>query len=77
MPVAVTRRLQEIPPSASLEEAAAIVAALQRFTRATALLASQLPSHNKWRTTAILEGVSREPWGDIHHPWVDTAQSPI
>jgi hypothetical protein len=50
------------PSSASPEEAAAIVAALERFMRATAPPASP-PAHapDGWRRAAILEGISREP----------------
>lgn len=63
--------LQLIAPSASPEEAAAIVAALERFMRATAPPAAQTaPQHDEWRTTALLEGVSREPATDLQHPWL-------
>ena len=65
-----------IAPSLSSEEAAAIVAAIERFTRATAPPASSVPAPpDAWHTTAILEGVSRDPWAGVHHPWVDTAHS--
>jgi hypothetical protein len=55
-------RLRLIAPSASTEEAAAIVAALERFMRTTAPPASP-PAHapDGWRRAAILEGISREP----------------
>jgi hypothetical protein len=57
------RDLQAIPSSASPEEAAAIVAALERFMRATAPRADATPasSPDGWRRAALLEGVSREP----------------
>ena len=53
-------------PSATPEEAAAIVAALERFMRATAPppMASTSAQLDPWRATAILEGVSRDPWTD-------------
>ncbi len=53
-------------PSATPEEAAAIVAALERFMRATAPPpAASVPAQlDGWRATAILEGVSRDPWTD-------------
>jgi hypothetical protein len=52
--------------SASPEEAAAIVAALERFMRATAAPPGRSPpSHlDGWRRTALLEGVSRAPAAD-------------
>jgi hypothetical protein len=58
--------------SASPEEAAAIVAALERFMRATAPPASEpVESSDGWHRAAILEGVSREPWGDLPDPWIN------
>jgi hypothetical protein len=49
-------------PAASPEEAAAIVAALERFMRDTAPpLAPQPPQPDPWRRAALLEGVSRLP----------------
>jgi hypothetical protein len=59
--------------SASPEEAAAIVAALERFIRATAPLASPpASSPDGWRRAAVLEGVAREPGGDLPDPWINT-----
>ena len=58
-----------ISPSASPEEGAAIVAALERFMRETSpTLAPSAPGEDPWREAAILEGVSRGPgesraWG--------------
>jgi hypothetical protein len=68
-----TRRpsFQLIAPSASPEEAAAVVAALERFMRATAPAASpgeQPP--DPWRAAAILEGVEREAQEDLGDPWL-------
>jgi hypothetical protein len=63
-----------IRPSASPEEAGAIVAALERFRRATA---AQAPSGaaaapDEWSLAAILEGVSRQARGDARDPWINT-----
>ncbi|MGO9320148.1 MAG: hypothetical protein ACLQBY_04995 [Solirubrobacteraceae bacterium] len=59
-------RLELIAPAASPEEAAAIVAALERFMRATAPAASPAASvPDGWRRAAVLEGVSREPEEDV------------
>jgi hypothetical protein len=66
-------RLQLIAPSASPEEAAVIVAALERFMRATAQPASQpTDAPDGWRRAGVLEGVSREPEDDVPHPWINT-----
>jgi hypothetical protein len=65
-------RLELIAPSASPEEAAAVVAALERFMRATAAPpapAAAEPS-DLWRRAAILEGVEREAQGDLGDPWL-------
>jgi hypothetical protein len=64
-------RLQLIAPSASPEEAAAVVAALERFMRATAPApASAAEPSDPWRRAAILEGVEREVQGDLGDPWL-------
>lgn len=58
----VNRHLQTIPSSASPEEAAAIVAALERFMRATAPTRNEQPNGalpDGWRRVALLEGTSR------------------
>ncbi len=59
--------------SASAEEAAAVVAALERFIRATA------PAHgpagragDPWQRTALLEGVERDRQEDLADPWINT-----
>jgi hypothetical protein len=56
------------------EEAAAIVAALERFMRATAPAASGTPAQalDGWRRAAILEGISREPHAGVPDPWINT-----
>lgn len=72
----VNRRpqLQIVAPSASPEEAAAVVAALERFMRDHAPPpAATGPPRNHWQRAALMEGVGREPtepspWGDPH-PW--------
>jgi hypothetical protein len=67
-------QLQLIAPGASPEEAAAVVAALERFMRETAPTPVAAPERtNAWLRTSLLEGVGREPdapspWGDPH-PW--------
>ena len=67
-------QLEIIAPSASPEEAAAIVAALEQFLRATAApLVDDAPARNPWQRAALLEGVGRmpdepSPWGDSN-PW--------
>jgi hypothetical protein len=66
-------KLKLVAPSASPEEAAAIVAALERFMRETAPPLAAAPERtNPWLRAARLEGISREPlgptpWGDGHH----------
>jgi hypothetical protein len=66
-------KLQLIAPSPSPEEAAAIVGAIARFTRATAPpqgSTGEVPE--EWERAAILEGVEREGPGDVPHPWINT-----
>jgi hypothetical protein len=65
--------LQLIAPSASPEEAAAVVAALEQFMRATAPVAVA-PSEaiDPWRRAAIIEGVAREIPPDMPDPWINT-----
>lgn len=71
-----TRHLQAIPHSATPEEAAAIIAAVERFMRETATPASPpfVTPRDEWRATALTEGVSRDPWVGGQHPWVDLPQ---
>jgi hypothetical protein len=65
--------LQLIPPSASPEEAAAIVAALERFMRATAPACTpRAGAPDAWCQTALLEGVREEGQGDPADPWINT-----
>lgn len=72
----VTAQIPEISSlraTASPDEAAAIVAALETFMRATAPAgAPQAAPVDLWQRAAILEGVEREPDADIQHPWINT-----
>jgi hypothetical protein len=71
----VNRRphLELIAPSASPVQAAAIVAALERFMRDTAPpLAAPAPALDPWLRAAMLEGVSRQAPGDEPEPWLNT-----
>jgi hypothetical protein len=55
-------QLKLLSPAASPEEAAAIVAALERFMRDTAPTpAPQALPPDPWRSAALREGVEREP----------------
>ena len=55
-------RLSIVAPGASPEEAAAVVAAIERFMRATAPPpAPPAPRPNPWQHAALLEGVMRQP----------------
>jgi hypothetical protein len=66
-------KLELIAPSASPDEAAAIVAALERFMRDTApRLAPPNESVDPWVRAAMLEGVSREGRSDAPDPWINT-----
>jgi hypothetical protein len=56
-----------IEPSTSPEEAAAIVAAIERFVRQTAPAAP-----DEWRRAAILEGVAGAERDDARDPWINT-----
>ncbi len=66
-------QLKLIAPSASPAEAAAIVAALERFMRDTApRLASPTEHLDRWTRAAMLEGVAREGLADEPDPWINT-----
>ena len=55
-------KLSIVAPGASPEEAAAIVAALERFMRETApVLAPVEERQNPWYRRGLLESVEREP----------------
>jgi hypothetical protein len=62
-----------LTPTASAEEAAAIVAVIEQFARATAGPRTELAApEGRWRRTALLEGIAREPWDDLPDPWINT-----
>jgi hypothetical protein len=66
-------RIELVAPAASPQEAAAIVAALERFMRATATAAApgaQPP--DRWLEAAILEGISRDEPASWPDPWINT-----
>jgi hypothetical protein len=65
-------RIELLTPAASPEEAAAIVAALERFMRATAPAPAAAGEPEGWHVAAILEGVDREPGACGTHPWINT-----
>ena len=61
-------KLSIVAPGASPEEAAAVVAAIERFLRETAPPpAPERPARNAWVRAALLEGTRREP--DDAEPW--------
>ena len=61
-------QLRIVAPSASPEEAAAVVAALERFMRDTAPTPAPTPPPvSGWVQAARLEAVEREPG---HAPWL-------
>lgn len=61
-------KLEIIAPAASPEEAAAVVAALERFMRETAPTPAPVEAGpSPWVRAALLEGVDREP---SHEPWM-------
>jgi hypothetical protein len=65
--------LRLIAPSASPEEAAAVVAALERFMRATAPVpAARAQELDPWRRAAMIEAVSREHPAEMPDPWINT-----
>ncbi|WP_205696616.1 hypothetical protein [Conexibacter sp. SYSU D00693] len=67
-------QLELVTPAASPEEAAAVVAAVERFLREHTPVAVPVQERqNPWLRAALLEGTGREPdapspWGDPH-PW--------
>jgi hypothetical protein len=62
-------KLTIVAPDASPEEAAAVVAALEQFMRATAPSPQPPPTNlNPWQQTALHEGIAREP--QQHLPWL-------
>jgi hypothetical protein len=61
-------KLTIVAPDASPEEAAAVVAALERFMRDTAPTpAPPAPRRDAWQLAALHEGVARSP--ELPLPW--------
>jgi hypothetical protein len=61
-------KLTIVAPNASAEEAAAVVAALEHFMRATAPPpAAKAPTRSPWQRAALDEGVARQPQPPL--PW--------
>jgi hypothetical protein len=61
-------KLTIVAPDASAEEAAALVAALERFMRETAPKpAPPAPQISPWQRAALHEGIAREPVPPL--PW--------
>ncbi|HEY8762796.1 MAG TPA: hypothetical protein VIM18_01255 [Solirubrobacteraceae bacterium] len=61
-------QLSIVAPNASPEEAAAVVAAVEQFMRATAPPPGPpAPAVDRWQQAALSEGVSREPQQPL--PW--------
>jgi hypothetical protein len=55
-------KLSIVAPDASPEEAAAVVAALEQFMRATAPpRVPPAPQQNPWQQAALREGITRQP----------------
>jgi hypothetical protein len=63
-----------LDPSATPEEAAAIIVALERFMRETGAGGVQQHSQEPpgWRLAGLLEGVGEGPEADLGHPWINT-----
>jgi hypothetical protein len=63
-------KLTIVAPDASPEEAAAVVAALERFMRETAPTPAPEPPPRltRWQRVALHEGVAREPADAL--PWL-------
>jgi hypothetical protein len=61
-------KLTIVAPDASPEEAAAVVAALERFMRETTPVHAEAPPPpNPWQQAALQEGVLRQPAAPM--PW--------
>ena len=67
------RHLALIDPAACAQEAAAIVAALEQFARATvAPGAGGARAPEEWTAAARQEATSREPGNLLRDPWINT-----
>jgi hypothetical protein len=69
---ASTNGTRTIAPAPTREEAAAIIAAVERFRRATAPppAAASGETRDPWSQAAILEGVEREAPSELRDPWM-------
>jgi hypothetical protein len=57
----------------SREEAAAIIATVERFRRATTPPVGPAATDVEgWQSAALTEGVERSPGGDLRDPWINT-----
>ncbi|WP_372790817.1 hypothetical protein [Paraconexibacter sp.] len=62
-------QVQITSPSATPEEAAAVVAAIQQFLRDHApVIVAEEPALPGWKRAALLEGVGLR--SDAEHPWL-------
>jgi hypothetical protein len=68
------RAIEVRSPTASAEEAAAIVAAVEHFVRDTAPRgpARDGDGPDPWWRAGILEGVERGARGELREPWLST-----
>ncbi|HWF73279.1 MAG TPA: hypothetical protein VG186_08040 [Solirubrobacteraceae bacterium] len=61
-------KLSIVAPNVSPDEAAAVIAAVERFIRETAPVHAAPPAKpNPWRAAALREGVERQPLEPL--PW--------
>ena len=66
----ISKHVLRTTPTA--EEAAAIAAAIERFTDDTAPAPARVEqTPDPWARAAMLEGVMREDHGDVPHPWIN------
>jgi hypothetical protein len=62
-------KLSLVAPNVSPDEAAAVIAAVERFIRETAPVRVAPPARrNAWQAAALREGVERQPLEPL--PWV-------
>jgi hypothetical protein len=62
-------KLSVVAPNATPEEAAAVIAAVERFMRATApTLVAPPAAVDRWQQAALHEGIARQPQPPL--PWL-------
>ena len=62
-------KLSIVAPNVSPDEAAAVIAAVERFMRETAPIRVAAPERrNPWKAAALREGVARRPAEPL--PWI-------